>query len=58
MRPVPEGGVALRRDLARLAGFRAKRSEIFRLQKTVLGALASGPGIVGFPTGACCLAGR
>jgi hypothetical protein len=47
---VPEGGVALRRNLVRLAGFRAKRSEIFRLQKAVMGAVASGPGIVGFPT--------
>jgi hypothetical protein len=50
IRLVPEGGVALRRNLARLAGFRAKRNETFRLQKTVMGAVASGLGIVGFPT--------
>ena len=47
---MPKGGVALRRNLARLTGFRAKRSEIFRLQKTVMGAVAGGPGMVGFPT--------
>jgi hypothetical protein len=62
IRLVPEGGVALRRKLARLAGFRAKRSDIFRLQKTASAAPSLGQpptaSIVGFPTYAWMLGGK
>jgi len=55
MRPVPEGGVALRRNVARLAGFRARRGGTFRLQKAasvapVISAVANGAASIGFPT--------